>query len=156
MLKLDLGAGAVSPPGFTPMGRAHGTEIYPLRTATKIADESCDEIRASHVLEHFPKRAGPGHRGPAELGLDKLKPGGAMKIAVPEFRVDREAPTKNGHAGAHRGLRSRRPGQMKTTSTSRCSTKDIHWPTRCAPPALPTSGRWDADAGDCSAACPFR
>ncbi len=77
-IKLDLGALDVSPPGFVPMGRHHKTEIYPLPHA----DGSVTEIRASHVLEHFPF---------AEVPLviknwaAKLKPGGVMKIAVPDF-----------------------------------------------------------------------
>ena len=50
MLKLDLGAGDISPAGYTPIGHGHGSEIFPL----PYADESVDEIRASHVLEHFP------------------------------------------------------------------------------------------------------
>ncbi len=44
MIKLDLGAGPVSPDGFIPMGRDHGSEIFPLAAA----DGSVDEIRASH------------------------------------------------------------------------------------------------------------
>jgi hypothetical protein len=79
MLKLDLGAGALSPPGFTPMGRDHGSEIFPL----PYADGTIDEIRASHVLEHFP------HRQVEAVLKDwsrALKPGGKLKIAVPDFR----------------------------------------------------------------------
>lgn len=79
MLKLDLGAGSVSPAGFTPMGRDHGTEIFPLPAA----DESVDEIRASHCLEHFP------HAQVGDVVKDWvrcLKKGGKLKIAVPDFR----------------------------------------------------------------------
>jgi hypothetical protein len=77
-LKLDLGAGAVSPEGFTPLGRPHGSEIYPL----PYADDSVDEIRASHCLEHF------GHRIVPDVLKDwvrALKPGGMLNIAVPDF-----------------------------------------------------------------------
>lgn len=78
MLKLDLGAGAVSPDGFTPLGHDHGSEIFPL----PYDDESVDEIRASHCLEHFPH---------AQLGdvvgewCRVLKKGGRLRIAVPDF-----------------------------------------------------------------------
>lgn len=78
MLKLDLGAGDVSPPGYTPLGRGHGSEIYPLFHA----DGSVGEIRASHVLEHFP------HGQVLEVLKDwvrALKPGGVLRIAVPDF-----------------------------------------------------------------------
>lgn len=78
MIKLDLGAGDVSPPDFTPMGYAHGTEIYPL----PIEDGTVDVIRASHVLEHFPFAEVPKV---VKHWADKLKPGGVLKIAVPDF-----------------------------------------------------------------------
>jgi predicted SAM-dependent methyltransferase len=77
-IKLDLGAGDVSPPGFRPMGRDHGSEIYPL----PYADGSVTEIRASHVLEHMP-------HGALETVVKDwvrcLKKGGKLKIAVPDF-----------------------------------------------------------------------
>ena len=79
MLKLDLGAGPISPPGFTPLGRDHGSEIFPL---LHYADESVEEIRASHCLEHFP-------HGQVEAVVRDwarcLKKGGKLKIAVPDF-----------------------------------------------------------------------
>lgn len=77
-LCLDLGAGKISPPGFTPIGRDHGSEIFPL----PYGDNSVDEIRASHVLEHFP------HGQAQEVVNDwvrALKKGGRLKIAVPDF-----------------------------------------------------------------------
>lgn len=77
-IRLDLGAGKVSPPGFIPMGRDHGSEIYPL----PYADDTVDEIRASHVLEHF------GHHQVAAVLKDwirALKKGGRIRIAVPDF-----------------------------------------------------------------------
>lgn len=77
-LKLDLGAGEISPPGFVPVGRDHGTEIFPL----PYADGSVEEIRASHVLEHFP------HRQVDAVIKDwvrALKKGGRLRIAVPNF-----------------------------------------------------------------------
>lgn len=80
MLKLDLGAGEISPPGFKPVGREHGTEIFPLA----YGDETVDVIRASHCLEHF------GHEQvPAVLAdwVRALKKGGKIRIAVPDFAV---------------------------------------------------------------------
>jgi len=77
-IRLDLGAGQISPPGFVPVGRDHGTEIFPLQ----YQDGSVDEIRASHVLEHFP------HGQLQEVINDWvrcLKKGGKLKIAVPDF-----------------------------------------------------------------------
>lgn len=78
LVRLDLGAGEASPPGFRPMGRDHGSEIFPL----PYPDESVDEIRASHVLEHFP------HGQLSAVLADwvrALKKGGLIRIAVPDF-----------------------------------------------------------------------
>jgi len=78
MIKLDLGAGAISPPGFIPLGRDHGSEIFPL----PYPNESVDEIRASHCLEHF----GHGHVGAViKDWVRALKKGGRLRIAVPDF-----------------------------------------------------------------------
>src|SRR5690242_6336695 len=77
-IKLDLGAEAVSPEGYIPRGHFHGTEIYPL----PFEDGSIDVIRASHVLEHFPTNEVPKV---VKHWASKLKPGGVLKIAVPDF-----------------------------------------------------------------------
>lgn len=77
-IKLDLGAGPVSPAGFTPIGNMNGTSIYPLPHK----DGSVSVIRASHVLEHF------AHGEIADVLKDwvrALEPGGELKIAVPDF-----------------------------------------------------------------------
>lgn len=77
-LRLDLGAGSVSPPGFTPLGNVNGTRIYPLQYSDGVAEE----IRASHVIEHF------AHGQIADVLKDwvrVLAPGGVLKIAVPNF-----------------------------------------------------------------------
>jgi ubiquinone/menaquinone biosynthesis C-methylase UbiE len=78
MIKLDLGAGALA-------GRLHAARqrqrlaIYPL----PYGDGTVDAIRASHVLEHFPARA--GRRPSLKEWVRVLKPGGELKIAVPDF-----------------------------------------------------------------------
>lgn len=77
-IRLDLGAQDVSPPNFIPMGRHHGSEIYPLPHNDGIVDE----IRASHVLEHFPHGQVPEV---IKHWASKLRPGGTLKIAVPNF-----------------------------------------------------------------------
>lgn len=77
-MKLDLGAGAVSPEGFTPLGNVNGTSIYPLA----YPDASVDAIRASHVLEHFPHRE---IGGVVAEWARVLRPGGVLQIAVPDF-----------------------------------------------------------------------
>jgi len=77
-IRLNLGAGAVPIQGFTPIDRRTGAEVYPLAYLVG----SVDEIRASHVLEHFPQLK------VAAVLLDwvaTLKPGGRLAIAVPDF-----------------------------------------------------------------------
>ena len=90
-IKLDLGAGQISPPGFIPLGRDHGSEIFPLH----YADGSVDEIRASHVLEHFPH-----HQTEAVIKdwVRCLKKGGRLKIAVPDFAKVAEGYLKGDNA----------------------------------------------------------
>lgn len=78
MIRLDLGAGPLSPADFTPLGNINGTAIYPLPHA----DNSVEEIRASHVLEHFAHGA---VRAVVADWVRALAPGGVLRIAVPDF-----------------------------------------------------------------------
>jgi predicted SAM-dependent methyltransferase len=83
-LNLNIGCGVdaegkpLEIPGYVNVDRRFGSEAYPLA----YSDESADVIRASHVLEHFPQRD-------VEKVLADwyrvLKPGGVMKLAVPDF-----------------------------------------------------------------------
>jgi hypothetical protein len=78
-IKLNLGGGNVEMPGYMNIDHHNGKEAYPL----DIADNSVEEIRASHILEHFSYY---------ETGrvlqnwFSKLKPGGTLKVAVPDFK----------------------------------------------------------------------
>lgn len=81
-VKLNLGAGDRLVPGYLSIDRKFGSEVYPLDY------KEVDEIRASHVLEHF------SHRETAKVlknWVDSLKPGGVLKIAVPDFKKVCEA-----------------------------------------------------------------
>lgn len=90
-IKLNLGAGATELPGYINVDRKTGGEVFPLsvdhwdesRAMTgRIPDQSVDEIYASHVLEHF------GHRQTLDVVKEwvrVLKPGGVLKVAVPNF-----------------------------------------------------------------------
>jgi len=79
MTRLNLGAGSVNLEGFEPVDRAVGKEVYPLPNESG----SVAEVYASHVLEHFPQ---------AKVGdvvkewVRTLKPGGRIRIAVPDLR----------------------------------------------------------------------
>lgn len=89
-IRLNLGAGDKPLGGYLNLDRKHGNEICPLSenhsaedgSYVRIQDCSVDEIRASHVLEHF------GHRQTLDVlkeWVRVLKPGGILKIAVPDF-----------------------------------------------------------------------
>lgn len=78
-IRLNLGAGETPISGFIPIDRKSGKEVYPL---TDYADGSVDEIRASHILEHFSQRK------VADVMKEwarVLKFGGVISIAVPNF-----------------------------------------------------------------------
>lgn len=77
-IRLNLGAGESKLEGYIPIDRKFGGEVYPL----DYPDNSVDEIRASHILEHAgfaesKKWLREWHR--------VLKPGGLIKVAVPGF-----------------------------------------------------------------------
>jgi predicted SAM-dependent methyltransferase len=77
-VKLNLGGGYQKIPGYQTIDRLFGQEAYPVCCP----EESVEEIRASHLLEHF------GHREVPEVlanWVSKLKPGGVLKVAVPNF-----------------------------------------------------------------------
>jgi len=77
-VKLNLGAGDIPIDGYVNIDRKTGQEVYPLA----YDDNSVDEIRASHILEHFGMRE---VEKVLKNWVDKLKPGGLIKIAVPDF-----------------------------------------------------------------------
>ena len=79
-MKLNLGCGEQPLEGYENLDRKRGNEVYPL--AYELILDDVEEIRASHVLEHF------SHREVAAVMKDwvkALKPGGVLKIAVPNF-----------------------------------------------------------------------
>lgn len=86
MKKLNLGSGPYPMKGYKNLDRKNGDEVYPL----DYPDASVMEIRASHILEHF------SHREVQDVLNDwvrVLKPGGTIKIAVPDFQRIAQAVT---------------------------------------------------------------
>lgn len=81
-LKLNIGAGSTHIPGYVPIDIKSGIQAFPL----SYEDESVDEIRASHILEHFTF-------ADAVTALTEwnrvLKPNGRIRISVPD--VDKVA-----------------------------------------------------------------
>lgn len=86
-IRLDIGSGDHPLAGYTPIDRIYGQEAFPL---TDYADGSVDEIHASHILEHF-------SFGDVEKALSEwvrvLKPGGVIRVAVPDMEKVMANPT---------------------------------------------------------------
>lgn len=78
-IKLNIGAGPTIIPGWTPIDRRFGTEAFPL---PQYADDSVDEIRCSHMLEHLSFRDVPKA---LEEWKRVLRPGGRIRLSVPDF-----------------------------------------------------------------------
>lgn len=89
MLKLNLGSGPeeLNLNGYENIDLKSGKNAYPLRYDL----ESVDEIRASHLLEHFGRRE---VKAVLKNWVDKLRPGGVLKIAVPSLDKYIEAKAK--------------------------------------------------------------
>lgn len=80
MLRLNLGSGANPLPDYENVDAKDGRDVGRL----DYAPGTVDEIRASHVLEHFSHREVPGVLA---HWVSLLKPGGRLAIAVPDFQV---------------------------------------------------------------------
>lgn len=77
-VRLNIGAGGVPLNGYDNLDIKSGTDC----TKLSHADNSVDEIYASHVLEHWP------YEKTAEVLLEwvrALKPGGRLRVSVPDF-----------------------------------------------------------------------
>lgn len=79
-IRLNLGGGDVEIEGYVTVDRKRGAEVYPL----DYPDGSVAEIYASHVLEHCPYEAAASV---VKHWVDKLEPGGRIRIAVPDFEA---------------------------------------------------------------------
>ncbi len=75
-MKLNLGSGEIPLKDYENLDRKTGQEIYPLNYS------DVEEIRASHVLEHFSHTE---IKAVLSNWAKALKTGGVLKIAVPNF-----------------------------------------------------------------------
>lgn len=78
LIRLNLGSGSAPLAGYENLDRKTGQEVYPLN----YGDSTVDEVRASHILEHFGFREVPAV---LREWVRVLKPGGVLKVAVPDF-----------------------------------------------------------------------
>jgi hypothetical protein len=78
MLKLNLGSGKLKIKDYENIDLMYGTSAYPLQYDSG----EVDEIRASHILEHFGRWE---VKKVLRNWVDKLRPGGVLKVAVPGF-----------------------------------------------------------------------
>lgn len=78
MRKLNLGSGHQELKDYENIDIKNGKVAFPLPYDL----ESVDEIRASHILEHYSKDEVPYV---LKNWVDKLRPGGVLKIAVPDI-----------------------------------------------------------------------
>lgn len=83
-IKLNLGSGDKPLQGYINLDAKFGDTVSPIwrREGDETYGEGVEEIRASHVLEHFP------HQTTAAVlagWVSRLKPAGILKIAVPDF-----------------------------------------------------------------------
>ena len=77
-VRLNIGAGDQEKPGYVSIDAKTGGKAYPLA----YPDDCAEEIYASHILEHF------GHGFTLLVLRDwvrVLKPGGLLRVAVPDF-----------------------------------------------------------------------
>lgn len=79
-MKLNIGAGDTKIEGFLPIDRKFGQEAFPL----PFQPNSIEEIRCAHMLEHL---SFSDVMSALKDWYEKLKPGGRVRIAVPD--VDR-------------------------------------------------------------------
>jgi len=86
-LKLHIGCGKCYVPGWTNLDigifdDAIVDVVDDARTLKTIKDGSCEIIYASHVLEHFGRH---DHIYVLQVWRRKLRPGGILRISVPDF-----------------------------------------------------------------------
>lgn len=80
MLRLDIGSRRAALAGYTAVDWSLGLDVR----ALPYAPESVEEILASHVLEHM---ANTDALPTLEHWVSLLKPGGIIRIAVPDFEA---------------------------------------------------------------------
>src|SRR5262245_23882990 len=139
--KLNLGPGPSPLAGYENVDIKDGKKAYPLN----YPDSSVQEVRASHILEHFP------HGQVADVLKDwarVLKPGGKLKIAVPDF----DWLVAKYQNGRHPMFESFLYGsQMHADDFHKSMFNETKLHDLLTDAGLVDIKRWESDANDCSA-----
>lgn len=142
-LKINLGSGSSPLEGYRNLDIKDGYAVYPL---DYYEDGLFAEVRASHVLEHFP-------HGEVESVVKEwarvLKPGGKLKIAVPDFDWIVKA-YSNGHRGDARLEHYLFGGQVDGDDYHKSFFNEDKLKALLEGAGLVDVKRWESDAPDCS------
>ncbi len=142
-IKLNLGSGDTTLKGYVNIDRKFGSLAYPLA----YPDNSIDEVRASHVLEHFPRdEVGKVVADWARV----LKPGGVLKVAVPDFDWIVSA-YQNGYREDRRLEHYLYGGQEDGDDFHKALFNEPRLQRLLQSAGLSDIKRWPPDADDCSA-----
>lgn len=132
-MRVNIGPGRYPLEGYENLDIAEGRPGYPL----PYESDSVDEVRASHVLEHY------GHREALQVLAEwvrVLRPGGVLKIAVPDFkavasrylageRIPVQAYVMGGQTGEHDYHRSIYDADVLRAAMEHVGLTDIEpWP----------------------------
>lgn len=142
-VKINLGSGAVEMDGYQNRDIKGGHCAYPLPDA----DGAADEVRASHLLEHF-------SHGEVESVVKEwarvLRPGGKLKIAVPDFDLVVKA-YSNGMRNDPRLELTLFGGQKDADDYHKSLFNEDKLKALLEGAGLVDVKRWESDAPDCSA-----
>lgn len=84
-MKLHLGCGDVSLPGFLNIDRRPGDKVDRVDDIGALANfelDSIEEIYCCHALDHFARNK---YQGVLKRWYDLLQPGGVLRISLPDF-----------------------------------------------------------------------
>jgi hypothetical protein len=147
-IRLNLGSGGCNLDGYVNLDIADGHDC---RDLSAYADESVDEVRASHVLEHI------SFRETGEV-LDEwvrvLKPGGVLRVAVPDAMLCMRAivGTIDGDAGADVDYLSMAliGGNANENDVHRALFDERGLQVQMQRAGLVAVQKWKGNPGDCS------
>lgn len=141
-VRLNLGSGEAPLEGWANLDAKDGHWAFPLN----VADGMADEIRASHILEHFPHGA---VKNVIKEWVRVLKPGGTLKIAVPDFDWIVKA-YSNGHRHNKTLELYLFGGQVDANDFHKAFFNEEKLREILTDAGLVDIVRWESDAPDCS------